>query len=120
MKKWVFVVFALCALCAVCAAGDDGRIDLYSDGMRIGSDGTKINLLCAGVATITAGSTSVSVTSVTLPSVASGDIAVVTANAAFTSATLVSATCGTQSLTISINTAEPSDRSFNWVVIGKP
>lgn len=95
-------------------AADDGRVDRFSDGLRIGSNGgTKINLLAAGQITVTAGQTT---GAATVTGVDTGSICVVTsAENAVTANYFVTPTANTLTITVSATAGE--DDVFNYLVV---
>ncbi len=117
-------VFVFCALAALCIwlaatpltqAADDGRVDRYADGIRIGSDGTKVSLLTTGTATLTSGTTSVAVT---VTSAATGDIAIVSPTTTLGDAAEFRGSISGTTLTISVDANPGRDVGFNYLVLG--
>lgn len=113
------IFLALIAVFAglVYAAGGDGRADLYSDGFRLGSNGTKINLLKAGTVDVNNGATS---KTITVTNARPGDIAIVTPNESLGSAAKFYATATTNTLTVAVDADPQTTVTFNYLVIGKP
>ena len=122
MKKLISIALAgiilLSACFAVYAAGGDGRVDKYTDGFRVGSNGTKVNLLTAGTLTLAANAT---VTTGTITNAATGDIVVITPAATTYLANHFYASTSTGLLTITADTAPTSGTVvINYLIIGKP
>lgn len=122
---FVTTVLACLLFCGVCLfsprnafAGDDGRIDTYSDGLRVGSDGTKFDLLHVGTATVEADSAT---EVVTLSNVTSSDFVLLTPGGSLRSAATFFATPATGQITITLNT-NPSSGTvvFYYLVLGTP
>lgn len=114
----LIVVGAFCAWLALTPlthAADDGRVDRYSDGIRIGSDGTKVSLLTAGSVTLTSGTTSVAVT---ITSAATGDIAIVSPTTPLGDAAEFSGALSGTTLTITVDANPGRNVGFNYLVLG--
>ena len=97
-------------------AADDGRVDRYADGLRIGSDGTKITLLSAGSLTVAAASTS---KTLSVTNAASGDILILTPAGTLSSAAKFYGTVGTGTITVTLD-ANPSSVTvlFHYLLLG--
>lgn len=110
------VALALVVFLAVVAMGaDDGRVDVFSDGFRVGSDGTKMDLLHAGTVDVPNGATT---GVVTVTSVLPGDLAIVTPNESLGSAAKFFAVASTDTLTVTVNADPATTVTFNYLVIG--
>jgi len=95
-------------------AADDGRVDIYFDGIRVGSDGTKISLLAAGDATVTSGTTEIVKT---ITSAATGDWVAVSPATALGSATKFYAALSGTTLTITVDQNPGANVKFNYLVL---
>lgn len=96
-------------------AADDGRVDTFFDGFRVGSDGTKLNLITAGTCTLTSGSTTVTST---VTSGASGDIVIVSPTTPLGSASEFGGAISGTTLTITVDANPARNVGFNYLVLG--
>jgi hypothetical protein len=100
-------------------AADDGRVDRYPDGLRIGSDGTKITLLSTGTISVLATKTS---KTLSVTNAASGDILILTPADSLSTATKFFGTVGTGSITVTVNAApdaaDASALDFGYALFG--
>jgi hypothetical protein len=97
-------------------AADDGRVDWYSDGLRIGSDGTKITLLSAGTVTVAANA---SYNTATVTGAAVGDILLLSPAGDLATAQKFYGTISENTIRVTLN-ANPSSVTvlFHYVVLG--
>ena len=97
-------MLAIILIALVLMAADDGRVDRYSDGLRIGSNGTKINLLAVGTVSV---GTGVKTGTATVTGVDSGSVCILTRAEADTTTGTYSVACTTNTITVT-TTDEPS------------
>lgn len=118
MKPILTILVVALALLTVSYAfgADDGRVQRYYNGIRIGTDGSKLSLLTAGQADIDNGSTG---TTVTLSSVSVGDIVLVTPNEDLGAAADFYAYATTNSIHLVVNADPETTLTMNYMVIGK-
>ncbi|MFA5187197.1 MAG: hypothetical protein WC551_12030 [Patescibacteria group bacterium] len=119
MKKTMLIVGALLlagTLLGVFAFAGDGRVDIYSDGLRVATTGTKVNMVVAGSAEIANGTTSKAVTST---GVAVGDLVIVGLAQNPSSASKAWGIATTNTVTLYVNTDPGTTITLNYLAVGK-
>lgn len=99
-------------------AADDGRVDQYSDGWRLGSDGTKLDLIAVGSLTILSGNTS---SAAMITNMIPTDYAIVTPTDTIANASYWytdKSTTGT--LKVILSAGPSANCEFDYFVVGTP